>query len=62
MSDPCDLTINRLRGIFGEENIVRIQCCDGPKIVAQIDLSMADFAALLLGQQTVTAALTIGRP
>lgn len=60
MSDPCDFSIFRPEGAH-ERDTVRIQAKDGPtKVLAQIDISLEDFSAALMGA-TVTASFSAGK-
>lgn len=59
MSDPCDLYITRCSGP-NTGDIVRIEARDGPKILATIELSMNDFATVLIGGTRVGAAFSQG--
>lgn len=52
MNQPCELTFN-LQAEPGQGEHVRIEAKDHRKILAQIDVSLTDFAKLMLGQEVV---------
>lgn len=58
MSDPVEFSIVRVHGLHNGQ-IVRLLAKDGPKVLVEIDIPIADYAAATLGEP-VTAALTLG--
>lgn len=61
MSDPCELTFRRVL-VAGQTDVVCIEARDGPKVLARIDITPADFAVALVGEETVTAAIEVRTP
>lgn len=59
MSDPCDLTITR-QMTTAPSVFIRIEARDGPKLLARIDMSPADFTAAIMGLQ-ITAAISTAK-
>lgn len=58
MSDPCDLSITRVKNI-GEGVVIRIEARDGPRVLARLEMSEQDFVGATLGGSIVTAAITM---
>lgn len=56
---PCDLSIVQLT-TSGQFEFVRVVAKDHLKVIAQFDMSMGDFARLVMGE-TVTAAYNAGQ-
>lgn len=52
MVDPADTTITRQTAI-GTLDFIRVEAKDGRKILMQLDMSMADFLAAIMGQEIV---------
>jgi len=51
LSDPCDLSVIR------DGDVVRIVASDGPKTLTVLEITLPDFAKLLLGDGPVMAAI-----
>jgi hypothetical protein len=53
---PVDTKIERI-SVPGQTEFIRIEAKDGLRIMARLDMSLTDFAALILGQE-ITAAFS----
>lgn len=60
-SSPCDFSIIAVHSVT-EGNIIRLQARDGLKVLVCVDVAPSDFLNALIGQEPVTAAITLVKP
>lgn len=61
MSEPVDVSIERKVDREIGSDLVVITARDNVKVIAQLEIPVADFARALVGGETVVAALSPGR-